>query len=190
VRRACTSDLKAAGDLLYLVGKTRKELGGSYYYRLHGLVGNSVPRMAQEGPAAARALHRAMSSGLVRACHDCSEGGLGVALAEMALASRLGADVSLAEVPVAGDDGREEDWLLFSESNGRYLVEVSPEEADAFESGMGGVCCARIGRVVERPALNVTACQGRGTLFSLPVADIRQAWRGHIQDHAGQGRNR
>ena len=181
VRHSCTMDLKAAGGLVYLVGETRKELGGSFYYRIHGLVGNSVPGIAQAGPATARALHRAIGAGLVRACHDCSEGGLAVALAEMALAGGLGMEVALAEVPVAGDDRREPDWLLFSESNGRYLVEVPPEGAAAFEAQMNQMPCSRIGHVVDSPSLTVADCQGHETLFSLPLATIREAWRGHLQ---------
>jgi phosphoribosylformylglycinamidine synthase len=181
VRQTCTMDLKAAGDLVYLVGETRKELGGSFYYRLHGLVGNSVPGIAQAGPATARALHRAIGAGLVRACHDCSEGGLAVALGEMALAGGLGLEVALADIPVADDHGREPDWLLFSESNGRYVVEVPPEAAAAFEVQMSQVPCARIGRVVETPSLTVANCQGHETLFSLPLATIKEAWRGHLQ---------
>jgi len=182
----CTMDLKVAGDLLYLVGETRKELGGSYYYRLHGLVGNSVPGVAQKGPAAARALHRAMRAGLVRACHDCSEGGLGVCLAEMALAGDLGADVALANIPTGDQDARVADWLLFSESNGRYAVEVAPEDAAAFEAEMHDVPCACVGRVVGAPTLTVSTCRGEGTLFSTTILALREAWRGHLDDHGGR----
>jgi len=180
VRRTCTMDFKAAGNAIYLLGETRKELGGSYYYRLRNAVGDSVPGLAEEGPATARALHRAISSGLVRACHDCSEGGLGVALAEMALAGGFGADVSLAQVV---GDGKEpsDDWLLFSESNGRYLVEVSPSQVAAFEELMSGLPWARIGQVSQAPFVNITSCRDDAPLLSLHIKAIRQAWRGHLE---------
>ena len=85
VRRCVTSDFKRADSLLYILGATREELGGSAYYRLRGLIGNRVPTAAPAGPDTARALHRAIQGGLVLAAHDCSEGGLGVSLAEMAI---------------------------------------------------------------------------------------------------------
>jgi len=189
VRHSCTMDLKTAGNLIYILGETRRELGGSYYYRLQGLVGNSVPGIAQAGPATARALHQAIMGDLVRACHDCSEGGLAVALAEMSLAGRLGIVVELASVPTDGRETREDAWLLFSESNGRYLVEVRPEDARAFEALMAGVPHACIGRVREIPELCVISCKGN-PLFSLSVADIRRAWRGHLDGHLSRSEHK
>lgn len=182
VRRSCTMDFKAAGDLIYILGETRKELGGSYYYRLRGWVGNSVPGIAQAGPVIARALHQAIMRGLVRACHDCSEGGLAVALAEMALAGRLGATIELASVPTDGQEAREDAWLLFSESNGRYLVEVRPEEVEAFEALMAGLPYGCIGQVRETDELSVISCNG-DALFSVPLVEARRAWRGHLDAH-------
>ena len=96
-------DLKEAGNLLYIVGETRAELGGSLYYRLQSsLAGPRCGRCPPRCPTPSktmRALHRAIRAGLVRACHDCSEGGLAVAAAEMALAGRLGLDLRLAGLP-------------------------------------------------------------------------------------------
>jgi phosphoribosylformylglycinamidine synthase len=181
VRETCTMDLKAAGNALYVLGVTRPELGGSYYYRMHNLVGNTAPGMAEAGPATARALHGAIRRGLVRACHDCSEGGLAVTLAEMTLAGGLGADVVLGEIPTAGEEGGRADWLLFSESNGRYVVEVEPERAAEFEALLGDVPHARVGRVTQDAALAVRDEAG-DLLYSLPVSEIRRAWRGHLDE--------
>jgi phosphoribosylformylglycinamidine synthase len=184
VRRACSMDLKASGNLLYILGETRPELGGSYYYRLYGLVGDSVPGMAQSGPATARALHRAIAGGLVRACHDCSEGGLAVALAEMALAGGLGAEADMRRIPVGAGDSLADDWLLFSESNGRYLAEVRLEDAGAFEALLAAIPWACFGRVITQPTLSVT---GWGeSILALPVATIRRAWRGHLAGQEGE----
>ena len=185
VSRACTMDLKAPGNLLYLLGVTRRELGGSIYWRFRDAIGNDVPGMAADGPATARALHGAMRSGLVRACHDLSEGGLGVALAEMALAGELGASVSLAQVATDDADGGPsvaDDWLLFSESNGRYLVEVSPEHAVAFEEALAGTPYAQIGRVEAGQEVVIEGAQEGQALFRLPVAALRRAWRGHLHE--------
>ncbi|NLG28428.1 MAG: phosphoribosylformylglycinamidine synthase, partial [Chloroflexi bacterium] len=189
VRRACSSDLKRAGHLLYLAGETRLELGGSCYYRLGGQTGASVPRAAAQGPATARALHSAMRAGMVAACHDCSEGGLAVALAEMALGGRLGAQVRLADLPassVPDADTRPQGalpadaWLLFSESNGRYLLEVDPASRAQFETLFADLPCACIGEVTDELDLVVHSALGAGEAIRLPVARLERAWRGHL----------
>ncbi|MBC7236420.1 MAG: phosphoribosylformylglycinamidine synthase subunit PurL [Chloroflexi bacterium] len=181
INRACTMDLKKAGDALYILGETRRELGGSYYWRLRGFVGNRAPGLAERGPMTARALHRAMRRGLVRACHDLSEGGLAVALAETAFAGELGAVVNLGQI-CSSEGPLADDWLLFSESNGRYLVEVSPEDVDAFEALLADVPWARIGQVILDPRLVIQSCRDGGTLFSLPLEALRRAWRGHLPE--------
>jgi phosphoribosylformylglycinamidine synthase subunit PurSL len=178
VRRCCTMDLKAAGNLLYIVGETRPELGGSYYYRLRGAIGISVPGTALAGPVIANKLHQAMVGGLLQACHDCSEGGIAVALAEMALAGNLGLEVALDQLPTS-DANRADAWLLFAESNSRYLVEVRPQQAAAFEALLEGVPWGRLGHVTAEAHLAITGINGIG-LFQLPVAELRQAFRGHL----------
>ncbi|HYW78431.1 MAG TPA: phosphoribosylformylglycinamidine synthase subunit PurL, partial [Thermoguttaceae bacterium] len=87
VSRCVTMDLKESGNYLYQVGTTRNELGGSHFALVHGLSGGQVPRVdAETAKEMFAALHNAIDAGLVRACHDLSEGGLAVAIAEMAFA--------------------------------------------------------------------------------------------------------
>jgi phosphoribosylformylglycinamidine synthase len=145
-----------------------------------------VPGEAEAGPATARALHKAISKGLVRACHDCSEGGLAVALAEMVLGGELGAWVRLADLSVGGGETPADAWLLFSESNGRYVVEVRPEDVRAFEALMAGMPWARVGEVTLAPELSVTGSAGLSVLFSTPLQDIRKAWRGHLEERGAR----
>jgi len=125
--------------------------------------------MPPRGPALYRALHQAMRADLVRACHDLSEGGLAVAAAEMCIAGRLGLELTLhAEDPTV---------TLFSESNGRFLIEVRPANCESFEAHFGGLLetqVRRIGLVASAPRLSVTN-RGR-LLFSLPVSDLVVAW--------------
>jgi len=184
VRQTTTSDLKRAGDRLYLLGLTGRELGGSYFCRVNNLRSSDVPRAAEAGPITARALHQAIQSGWVAACHDCSEGGLAVAIAEMCLAGQLGARVDLDRV--ACDDGLASADRLFSESNGRYLVEVAPEQVEAFEALLGDTPYARIGETCAEPTLSVVNGDEGGTLMQLRIDDLRDAWRGHIAQ-ADQG---
>lgn len=119
------------------------------------------------------ALHRAITGGLVRACHDCSEGGIGVALAEMAFAGDVGASIDLSAVPV--DAAMREDFLLFSESNSRFLVEVEPDKAAAVEKMMKDIPFAWIGETAENGRLVVKGV--RGTLVDERLEDLKEAWQ-------------
>ena len=84
-------DVKLPGSRIYVVGKTYAELGGSHYYAIHGFIGNRAPKVRPaEGKRTMEALSLAIDQGLVRSCHDCSEGGIGVAAAEMAFAGGFG----------------------------------------------------------------------------------------------------
>jgi phosphoribosylformylglycinamidine synthase len=174
VGQAVTMDLKAAGDYLYVVGETRAELGGSLYYRLHGALGNSVPAPLPDSIETLRALHAAMRQGLARACHDLSEGGLAVAAAEMALAGRLGLDLDLATLPCSGVE--RDDAALFAESSGRFLVEVAPEDAAAFERALDGRPLACLGWVARDGALQVRGQRGN-VVIECAVGELVRAWQ-------------
>jgi phosphoribosylformylglycinamidine synthase len=125
-------DLKAAGSRLYVLGETRDELGGSALAALYGLPGGRVPAPVPASFETMRRLHRAIRAGTVRACHDCSEGGLAVAAAEMAFAGGIGLTLELADLPAA--PGLTTPAALFAESSGRFLVEVDEQDAAAFEA--------------------------------------------------------
>ncbi|MEM2688741.1 MAG: phosphoribosylformylglycinamidine synthase subunit PurL, partial [Candidatus Bathyarchaeia archaeon] len=144
IRITVSLDVKAPGNSIYLVGKTYHELGGSEYYRLMGFLGKTVPRVRSvQARKAFRAVTRTIDLGLVSACHDLSEGGLAVAAAEMAISGGYGLELDLRLVPA--EKVRRNDFLLFSESNSRFLVEVPSGCEQDFEATMDGVVHARIG---------------------------------------------
>ncbi len=128
VRRAQTTDFKAAGDLLFVVGETRGEMGGTCLRAPP----RSAPGALPVGTAARRPWPRTESCtapcapALVRSCHDLSDGGLWVALAESCLGGELGARVALDALPVVRGGGREPERLLFCETPSRFLVSVAP----------------------------------------------------------------
>jgi len=183
VGRCVTMDLKEPGNLLYLVGTTRDELGGSHYHRMFAALGRAASDTPQDGqvpqldPQAARrtfaAIHRAIDAGLLRACHDLSEGGLAVAAAEMAFAGGFGAEIDLQAVPCDGD--LDADTRLFSESNTRFLCEVRGENAAAFAAAMAGAAHARIGRVTGGDRLLVRL--GDATVVESDLASLKEAWQ-------------
>jgi phosphoribosylformylglycinamidine synthase len=172
VRRCVTMDLKAAGNRLYLVGATGDAFGGSHYHLVTGQASGEPPRVdVGQAPRLFRALHTAIARGLVRSCHDLSEGGLAVAAAEMAFAGEVGADLTgRPEVPM-GDDV----WL-FSESPTRWLVEVEPDKAAAFEACFAGLPLTAAGQTTKEPRLRIAGANGEWVVWA-PLADLKAAWQ-------------
>jgi phosphoribosylformylglycinamidine synthase len=176
VNKAISMDCKKAGDLIYIIGATYNELGGSHYYGVHGYIGNSVPKVYPEkGKKLMNALSAAMNRGLVSACHDLSEGGIGVSAAEMAFAGGLGMTINLKNVPLADSIDRD-DFILFSESNARFLAEVAPEKKKDFEKAMAGVDFAEIGNVTDNKKFEVYGRRGKQVL-SAPITELKEAWQ-------------
>ncbi|MBN8217814.1 MAG: phosphoribosylformylglycinamidine synthase [Spirochaetes bacterium] len=182
VRRSVTTDLKKAGNAVYLLGLTRSELGGSEFLAERGLLGDRAPDLDAAGLkanlAAYRALHQAMKKGLVASCHDLSDGGLAVAAVEMCFGGMLGFTLELAKVPVEGLPSDTE--ILYSESLGRLLVEVPPARAKAFEAAMKGTTFAKVGLVAAKPVFTVKGRSTRGLLLEVPVAPLKDAWKGAL----------
>ena len=176
IRDAVTMDAKGAGNAVYVVGNTYAELGGSHYFGLHGYVGNTAPAVRpSEGQLVMERLSGAIGAGLVRSCHDCSEGGIGVAAAEMAFAGGYGMRLQLDSVPtgeaIAGDD-----LLLFSESNSRFLVEVVPGQQRDFEQYMEGVPLGYLGQVSESPEFVITGREGQ-RVVDTSIGLLKSAWQ-------------
>jgi phosphoribosylformylglycinamidine synthase II len=152
IRRTTTSDGKRAGNHLVLVGLTRDELGGSVYYKTHGELGANVPRVdAELGKLVLHGVHRAIQGHCVMSAHDCSEGGLAVAVAEMCLGGRLGAVIDLDSVPTP--DGVELDAVqrLFSESQSRILIEVTPDRLQDLKANLREAPHCVIGTFQDKP---------------------------------------
>jgi phosphoribosylformylglycinamidine synthase II len=176
VEKAVTMDCKREGDLIYIIGTTWNELGGSQYYGIHGYVGNRVPRVDfKKGKRLMDALSAVIEKGLVRASHDLSEGGIGVAAAEMAFAGGLGMVIHLGQVPL-GEAINRDDYVLFSESNTRFLVEVAPEDRHQFEGMMAGVDFAAVGQFTSTGRLEVYSLNEKIVLSAL-IAELKEAWQ-------------
>jgi phosphoribosylformylglycinamidine synthase len=174
VRQCVTMDLKEPGDELFLVGVTRNEMGGSHYHLVTGQSGGEVPRVDLElAPRLFRALYEAMRQGLVRACHDLSEGGLAVALAEMAFAGGVGADVT--GTGAVGPD-LEDAVRLFAESAPRFVVEVAPAQVEAFRRVMGDLPVTPLGQTCKEPRLRIAGGSGEWVVWAA-LADLKEAWQ-------------
>jgi phosphoribosylformylglycinamidine synthase len=176
INRCVTMDLKQAGNLLFIAGLTRNEMGGSHYYQIHGQKGGTVPDVNLETAAeTARRISEAIAEGLVRSCHDCSEGGLAVALAEMAFSGGLGAEADLRGLPTT-DDCIQADRQIFSESNSRYLIEVEPDKYERFAKKMLNLPFGQIGRVIGEKRLIIR--NGRQqAVIDADLETLKQAWQ-------------
>ena len=170
--KVVTMDFKRAGSLIYLLGETRAELGSSHYALLHNLEGGLVPQPVANPLERYRALHKAISSGLVASCHDLSEGGLAVALSEMSLAGRFGATVNLEAVH------SDETVALFSESAGRLLLEVSPDHASQLETLFAGETLLALGSVNADPIFTIHL--GDDVILETDIVALELAWRGDL----------
>ena len=172
--RCVTMDLKEAGNPVFLVGQTKDELGGSHFNFVTGGTGGAAPDVNPAlAPKVFAAVHRTIAAGLVRSCHDLSEGGLAVAAAEMAFAGGLGMELDL------GTFGRDSDAAatkLFSESNSRFLLEVGSEHSDRAWDLLAGCQVARLGEVTATDRLTVT--YGGKVCIDAPLADLKIAWQG------------
>ncbi len=175
-RKALTLDFKAPGNAIYLVGWTAEEMGGSLYSQwrgdpLAGAVPLPYPKRAR---ACLRLLSAAIAKGLVSACHDLSEGGLGVAAAEMAFSGEIGALLELDEV-CRPKGLHSNEAVLFSESPSRFLVEVACEKEKEFLKAMKGAILARVGSTLANPVLRIKGTDG-SALLEEPLAKLKEAW--------------
>ncbi len=193
VEKTITMDAKAAGDGIYVLGITHDEMGASEYFLRQGFIGNKVPKVdAVSALALYNRLADAIALGIVRSAHDCSDGGFFIALAEVCMAGRLGALVDLSAMPIGdvgvdasagsgiGAGASEKSLLpngvkLFSESQSRFVVTVTPEHRTQFEKLMAGLPSGRLGEVTAEPILTV---QDRGqALFSASLEEMFSSWR-------------
>jgi len=154
IKRCVTIDVKKPDDLVYILGKTLNELGGSEYYELRGVIGFNIPKVdAKAAMKLYNALSKAIEEGLVRSSHGIYKGGLAVALAQISFAGGYGLEIDLDKVPTV--NLKRTDKILYSESASRFLVTISPENKERFEKIMRGNMFAKIGKVREDKELKV-----------------------------------
>jgi phosphoribosylformylglycinamidine synthase len=175
VTRCVTMDSKIAGDLVYVLGITRNELGASEYYEHMGYVGLNVPQVRPaEFIPLYRSLKEAIGNELAASVHGIYRGGLAVHLAMVAMGGCLGMKVDLPRVP-AEEVGRN-DILLFSESAGRFIVTVDPARRKAFEALFNESTCACIGKITADTRFVIKG-MNRETIVSAPVRDLKSSWK-------------
>jgi len=171
VRGCITTDLKRNGNSIYLIGETRREMGASEYYRIIGIEGGIVPRVYPEKTKEnIKRLLKLMNLGLIKSCHDISTGGLIVSLAEMSFGGDLGAEIDLSPMGKLRTD-----FKLFSESNGRWLVEVGEDDREEFEDRIDAI---RIGEIIKEKTMEI---KDKNMEISLDLELMRERWMSAIE---------
>jgi phosphoribosylformylglycinamidine synthase len=223
---AVTLDAKFPGDLVYVLGETFDELGGSEYYSMWGeahqreVIGSSVPRVdAATNLSLYRAYFRCLQQGLAASAQSVGRGGLATALAKTAVGGMLGLEIDLANLPggvpregflqnrgarrgaglpdrtalggsTLEDDAQggapnrgvsRDDFALFSESQGRMVVTVAPQNRAAFEKEMEGLPHACIGKVISGEGITIRGLSGR-TVVETTVGAALNAYRKPFRD--------
>jgi phosphoribosylformylglycinamidine synthase subunit PurSL len=175
INKCVTMDSKIPGDLVYVLGTTRNELGASEFYEHFGYIGLNVPRVCPDSFITLyRALQDAIDKGLVASAHGIYRGGLGIHLALVAMGGNLGLKADVSLVPSEGTDRG--DVILFSESAGRFVVTVSPDNRKDFENILRGLPFACIGEVTEERVFAVNGLNGK-KMISIAVDDLKKAWK-------------
>ena len=178
VKKAVTMDVKNEGDLVYILGLTKDGLGASEYFNELGYTGTKVPQVE---PSTAieryRKVFETIQHGIIESAHDCSDGGLGISLAESSFSGGLGMEIDLRKVPV--DNILRNDYLLFSESASRIIVTVSPKNKLEFEKIFTGTEFAEIG-IVKGENLSITGLQG-DLIISSNIMDLKNSWQQTFQ---------
>ncbi|MFX1519722.1 MAG: AIR synthase-related protein [Promethearchaeota archaeon] len=187
VRKTVTMDVKKPGDLVYIVGLTLDELGGSEYYSYMGeklrgerFIGNNVPKVdAESAKKIYRSISEATEKELLHSVHTPTIGGLGVALAKSAFAGGYGMELDLRKVPYEGK--KRDDYILFSQSNSRFIVTISPEKKEEFERIMRDSMYSQLGIVTQDRILKIKGLDGN-FLIDSDLDYLKKAWKSTLGD--------
>jgi len=175
ITRCITMDFKKDDSDVFLIGQTNDELGGSEYFRMLGIIGGKVPCVNfEQAPEIMKRLHTAIQRGLILSCHDVSEGGLGLAVSEMAFSGDCGVEIDLENVIYTGEK-RRFDFILFAESNTRFLLEIKKENTVKLKEIFNNLPLAKIGRTAKEKTVKIR--HGTQSLIDLPIDIVRTKWR-------------
>jgi len=182
VKKAVTTPLKKAGDLIYVIGETLDEPGASAYHRMLAEeqgnwknYGGNVPKVdADTALKIYAAMNNAVEAGLLRSSTTPTKGGLAVALALIAIGGGVGVKIDLTRVPACGELNDRQ--LLFSESNSRFIVSCRQKDASALENLFVSLPCARVGIVEKGSTLFVTGCGGQ-PIIDTDIEELRKTFK-------------
>jgi len=188
IRKTVSMEIKNPQNMLYIIGKTYDELGGSEYYSSKGFLGKNVPKVRpKQAINNFNAITKAIDSNLIESCHDISEGGIAVSAAEMAFSGGHGIKIDLLKIPNERIDRN--DTLLFSESNSRFLIEVNKKSKNKLEKLLKGKVFSEIGEITEKPNFSVNGLNGK-TVIDMEIRNLRKSWIGTFNREVKKNKTR
>ena len=141
---------------IFIIGSTLDEMGASEYYEYyHNIIGGNVPKLdVRRDKLNGQAVFHLIRNHLINCVHDCSKGGLAIALSEMAIQGQAGIIIDLDSIP---NTCSRIDSLLFSESHSRYVIgSGEPAEVEKYLANIKGIVFARIGYVTADDSFVMT----------------------------------
>ncbi|MBA3012545.1 MAG: phosphoribosylformylglycinamidine synthase [Proteobacteria bacterium] len=188
ISKCVTMDPKVAGDLVYVMGTTQNELGASEYYDLFDKTGKNVPEVDFDAcKILYKVLEKAIDKELIASSHAVARGGIGVHLCLMAMAGQLGMEIDLSCLPLAnafrGKGGLSDDILLFSESAGRFIVTISPDNKNVFEKLCKGLPVACVGSVTDAHTCLKIDGRDKKSIVNLSCDVLDKAFNKTFGDH-------
>ena len=184
IEKSMTAEFKNPCDLIYIIGLTYDELGGSEFYEQYGFTGKNVPKVNFEiSEKIYEKSSKAINENLIESYHDCSDGGLGVALAECAFSGDVGIEINLANVPK--DKNLSDEKILFSESASRFIVSIKAKNKEKFENLMNNAMInfGNIGFVRKDKQFIIKSKQ-KGKIkeiINIDIDELRNAWKNPLR---------
>lgn len=180
ITKAISIDFKFPGDLIYILGETKEELGGSEYFAFHSYIGNTVPKVdALKNKKLYKSFYQCVKKEFVSSAISVGRGGLGVTLSKSAMAGMTGIEVSLNNVP--GKFTRD-DYALFSETQGRIIVSIEPKNKREFEKTMKGNVFSEIGKVTDDSKFVVNGIKRKQIIYA-DISKLLTTYKSTFKDY-------
>ncbi|MBU1201993.1 MAG: phosphoribosylformylglycinamidine synthase [Nanoarchaeota archaeon] len=179
VNQTTSMDLKIPEDLIYVIGQTKDECGGSEFYYAHGKIGGKTPKVdAKNARKLYEKMHFLNKKELFSSCASVGQGGILITLAKMAIAGSLGAKIDVQKIP---NDNLPIEKILYSESQSRFIVTIDPENEKSFEKEMNGFVAARIGVVKEGTGFVIN--NGDENIIDTNVKHLERIYKERFEDY-------
>lgn len=173
INKVVSLDLKQPGDLIYLLGETKGELGGSEYFAMHKAIGNKVPKVdGKKNKRLYNQFFEAIQNDLISSSISIGRGGIAVALAKTAIAGKLGVQINLKNI---NSKVTRDDYILYSESQGRILVSINPKNKNNFENNFKNIFCTMIGKVTNDQKFIINGLENKN-IINLKVDELEKAY--------------
>ena len=184
VKETVTMDFKVGGDLIYVIGLTKDECGGSEFYHVHGEKGGKSPKVdAKNARKLYEKMHNLIKKDIFSSCASVAQGGLLITLAKMSIAGELGADVDFGKVSVREGEGlsvENVEKIFYSETQSRFIISIDPKNKKEFEKEMSEFDISEIGIVNEEG--DFVAAYGDEKVINSNVGEMGKVYRERFKD--------